>query len=309
MAIDSEKVPQRARGDRSAGSVSTRQSSAVDLAAARRAARERYALIAELMKREAGVQRHFHHKPISGLAFLSQAKILAPEGVTRRQLYVLAHECGHIALHKGTAAAARPTHVQEHEAETYAHRAFARYGLDVPEQSARWARAYVGQWIMKDRAEGIPIDADALAFAMGQRSPFDPLPSVDGHPKDDFSRRIEQFTAKGVRHVARIEAATGSAVAIQPGSVTRMEPLDLMPPNGCGTCLYFEKHSNSSYSRCEAHDGYCESVRKFACRNGESWRPHPSQLRKITAVLDAAQSRPHGFWSRLGHAIIKRIGG
>jgi hypothetical protein len=29
--------------------------------------------------------------------------------------------------------------------------------LEVPEKSAQWARTYVGQWIMKDRAAGISV--------------------------------------------------------------------------------------------------------------------------------------------------------
>ena len=79
---------------------STRGQSAVhDLQGARRTARERYWLTAEALKREAGIRRHYRHKGISGLAWLNDRKILAPEGITRRQLYVIAHECGHIVLH------------------------------------------------------------------------------------------------------------------------------------------------------------------------------------------------------------------
>jgi hypothetical protein len=104
-----------------------------DLQVARRAAKERYRLIAKALKREAGVRRHYTHKSISGLAWIGSGKILAPHGITRRQLYVLAHECGHIVLHSSAATWNKPGHVKEHEAETYAHRAFERYGLEVPE--------------------------------------------------------------------------------------------------------------------------------------------------------------------------------
>ncbi|MFZ0853583.1 MAG: hypothetical protein WAO08_30855, partial [Hyphomicrobiaceae bacterium] len=37
---------------------------------ARRAAKERYQLIAKALKREAGVRRHYTHKSISGLAWI-----------------------------------------------------------------------------------------------------------------------------------------------------------------------------------------------------------------------------------------------
>jgi hypothetical protein len=100
-----------------------------DLQVARRAAKERYRLIAKALKREAGVRRHYTHKSISGLAWIGSGKILAPHGITRRQ----PHECGHIVLHSSAATWNKPGHVKEHEAETYAHRAFERYGLEVPE--------------------------------------------------------------------------------------------------------------------------------------------------------------------------------
>jgi hypothetical protein len=174
-----------------------------DLQEARRAAKERYQLIAKALKREAGVRRHYTHKSISGLAWIDSGKILAPDGITRRQLYVLAHECGHIVLHSSAATWNKPGHIKEHEAETYAHRAFERYGLEVLEKSAQWARAYVGQWIMKDRAAGISVCPMAEAFASGRRTPEEPLPSVDGHPKHDFSKMIAQHTAKSLRVAAR----------------------------------------------------------------------------------------------------------
>ena len=184
-----------------------RKLTGAELQAARAAARERYAAIAEALKLEAGVTRHYEHKEISGLAFTSEGKILAPAGVTRRQLYVLAHECGHMVLHSAPHTRTKPSHVKEHEAETYAHRAFARYGIEVPDASARWARAYVGQWIMKDRAAGVPICRLAEAFAAGERCPLEPLASVDGSPQRDFSRQIERFIARGTRTVARLEQA------------------------------------------------------------------------------------------------------
>jgi hypothetical protein len=51
----------------------------------------------------------------------------------------------------------KPRHVEEHEAESYAHRALAAHGLEVPDASTHGARAYVGQCVEEDRAKGIPI--------------------------------------------------------------------------------------------------------------------------------------------------------
>src|SRR5262249_61795115 len=93
----------------------TRARPIADLQAGRRVARERFQLIAAALKREAGIRQHYTHKSISGLAWIGARKILAPDGITRRQLYVLAHECGHIVLHSSPSTCGKPGHVKEHE--------------------------------------------------------------------------------------------------------------------------------------------------------------------------------------------------
>jgi hypothetical protein len=117
---------------------------------------------------------------MTGRASLATDAIFAPAGTTRRQLYVLAHECGHIALHSARESRRKPRHIEEHEAESYAHRALAAHGLQVPEASTYGARCYVGECIEEDRARGIPICPLAEAFAMGQHSPYASLPTVCG---------------------------------------------------------------------------------------------------------------------------------
>jgi Ni/Co efflux regulator RcnB len=251
--------------------VAGRRLSPLELQAARRVARERYQLIAEALKREAGVRQHYTQKEISGLAWLQERKILAPNGITRRQLYVLAHECGHIVLHSHSSAWSKPGHVKEHEAETYAHRAFERYGLEVPDKSARWARAYVGQWIMKDRAEGISICAMAEAFANGTRAPSDPLPAVDGNPKTDFSKAIERHTGKSLRIAAKQDAVTLDVEA-----TPAAPPVPKGPPNACGTCMYLRR-SDSNYKDHQC-DAYLQDISKARynhrlCNDGFGWRP------------------------------------
>jgi hypothetical protein len=150
-----------------------------ELKVKRQKARDRYAVIAGRLKAAAGVREHIEHKKISGRAWMATGRILAPTGITRRQLYVLAHECGHIVLHSTRRRWNKPNHVIEHEAEVFAHRALRRYGLEVPEKSANWARGYVAQCIRKDRANGKAICSMAEAFANGARSAYAPLPGVD----------------------------------------------------------------------------------------------------------------------------------
>lgn len=295
-------------GDRSTGTVER-------LSAARLVAKERYRVVAEALKREAGVTKHYKFKTLGGLAFTAQNKILAPEGVTRRQLYVLAHECGHIVLHGSASAQAKPGHVKEHEAEVYAHRAFKRYGLDVPDQSAQWARAYVGQWITKDRNNGIAICPMAVAFADWRRGPDEPLPGVDGMPKDDFSKSIDRFVEKGLSVVAKEDRARNIAVSSPPiahtGQIVNVAQAAFMkgPPNACGTCLYFENGGYDTFRTemhdCSAYAMRAQTARKSAhyCGDGQGRRPHPDELRKLQQLVTGP--RP-GFWSRLIGAIINR---
>ena len=292
-----------------------------------RAARQRYSAVADALKREAGIEKHYKHKSMSGLAWIGTGKILAPEGVTRRQLYVLAHECGHIILHRLPSTWAKPSHVKEHEAETYAHRAFRRYDIEIPEKSALWARAYVAQWIRKDQSAGIPICPDALAFADGSRSPYAPLASVDGHPKDDFSKRLDQHLARGLRTIEKQDSANGFDT--KPTSNAEPAIQHREPPNACGTCIYFTKSTIDHLRTCDAYTTLAGAARFSAhlCNDGKGWRADPAEIFKLnprpvqptrpsvfvsqpsatTPLKDLPRKRR--FWARLGDAIIDRVAG
>jgi hypothetical protein len=136
---------------------------------------------AEFDSAEAGVRQFTEHKKMNGQAWMDSGHILAPAGTTRRQLYILALECGHIALHSTPRTGSKPRHIKEHEAESYAHRALTAHGLEVPEQSTCGARWWVAQCVEQDRAKGISICPMAEAFAMGRRSPYaSPTPSGVG---------------------------------------------------------------------------------------------------------------------------------
>ncbi|MDX2257614.1 MAG: hypothetical protein NW205_01730 [Hyphomicrobiaceae bacterium] len=136
--------------------------------------------IARAMKAEAGVTGHevLPDDDFSGLAVLGTNTIHAAQGRNMRQLYTLAHECGHIFLHQSPAARRLATHVMEMEAESYAHQAFREHGMEPPKEASEWGRQYVAHWIARDHAAGIPIDARAVDYALGRRSPFEPLRRV-----------------------------------------------------------------------------------------------------------------------------------
>jgi hypothetical protein len=139
-----------------------------ELQARRREAAERYLEIATALKMEAGVKRHDVCKELRGLAYCDSGVIVAPEGRTRKQLYILAHECAHVALKHGQRRWRRnkPGHVVELEAEHWAHDALRRHGVPVPRAMSRRARNYVSQWIAKDERNGVIVThEEALRFA------------------------------------------------------------------------------------------------------------------------------------------------
>ena len=244
--------------------------------------------------------RHYEHNELSGLAWSSEGHVLAPTGVTRRQLYVLAHECGHIVLHSSPAGQARPGHVKEFEAEVYAHRAFLRYGLKVPSKSSLWARAYVGLWVEKDRVAGKPICHEAIAFASGSRSPHEPLASVDGQPPRDFSKSLERFIKSGTRVALQQEAEMAASEPDQRVSTLRpvqtvyvtaeehrrneRNPDDL--PIACGTCRF------KGIENCKVHLASLYSAWIGDCRRGESWRPRRKFI--LTRIADVIVNRISG---------------
>ena len=132
--------------------------------------------IADAMKREAGVTGHEVNKEdFGGLAYLGTGRIRSPEGRKILQLWTVAHECGHIFLHNSAPGCSLPTHVQEMEAESYAHQCFSEHGMTLPRRLSKWGRSYVGSWIEKDRAAGIRIDPRVEAYDKGRRSPYEPL--------------------------------------------------------------------------------------------------------------------------------------
>jgi hypothetical protein len=95
--------------------------------------------VADAIKAEAGVTHHRIVDPrredgcvIFGLAFPQRKIIHAPEGRTPKDLYLLAHECAHVALRHDHQ---KPRHVREYEAEMWAHVALHRHGVAVPYDS------------------------------------------------------------------------------------------------------------------------------------------------------------------------------
>jgi hypothetical protein len=162
-------APHRAPPNPPAGST---HSPGARLQAAHRIATARYLAIASAIKAEAGVSAHVVRRDLSGVANLSNGWIAAPEGRTRKQLYVLAHECAHVLLHAYGRGKNKPIHVKECEAEMWAHLALHRYGVAIPRTMTATARTYVKRRIVEDRKAGLrDICSFAEAFASGRPLP------------------------------------------------------------------------------------------------------------------------------------------
>jgi hypothetical protein len=145
---------------------------------------ERYLAIAEKMKQEAGVWRH-HPNPNPDPKIPRRAKgsannlgeIWAPKERTLPQLYYVAHEAGHVAhpahyYPSSVGPWARPAlHVIEYEAEQWAHAAFDRHGLKVPDEVSMEARKCVAIYCVRDGLQFAEVEPEIQAFiAMYERT-------------------------------------------------------------------------------------------------------------------------------------------
>lgn len=97
----------------------------------RKAMAERCQRVGKTLLDEAGVQEAEYHTRLGGWAYPDRKSVRIPNPTTRRRVYILAHEAGHVALnHCGV----KPKHRQEYEAERYAHDALRRHGIAVPKK-------------------------------------------------------------------------------------------------------------------------------------------------------------------------------
>jgi len=121
----------------------------------------RCAEAAERMITEAGVKHvTWSDKSLRGRACPEYRSIYVPRPTTRRRLYVIGHECGHVVLgHTGI----KPRHREEYEAERYAQAAMKRQGIPVPRKSVERAKEYVAWKIHQAVRRGAKqIDSEAL---------------------------------------------------------------------------------------------------------------------------------------------------
>lgn len=127
--------------------------------------RQRCLEVASVILQEAGVEIvTFHDKGLHGKAWSDERRIFAPRPTTRRRLYIVAHEAGHVHYQHGRSK--MPIHRIEYEAERYAHDALRRHGIAVSKRSTEQAKRYVAWKINQAIKRGAKhIDRDALRWS------------------------------------------------------------------------------------------------------------------------------------------------
>jgi hypothetical protein len=135
----------------------------VELQAARKAAAERFQAIAMQHVPEGYTVEY--RKSLSGAHYGTRKLIQAPRPVTRKSLYIFLHECAHAALDHSTNGKV-PRHVEEMEAEKWAHEKMRENGVPVPRAMTQRAKKYVARKIHQARRAGAKtINSEAARFA------------------------------------------------------------------------------------------------------------------------------------------------
>ena len=137
----------------------------IDLQQARREAAQRFEAIGMSYLPEGWT--FAYRKSLTGCCYGQRKHIEAPRPVTRKSLYIWLHECAHAHLH---GKRNRPRHVEEYEAEQWAHAKMRESGVPVPKDMTKRAKRYVLHKIDQANARGAAaINYDALKFAMGDK--------------------------------------------------------------------------------------------------------------------------------------------
>lgn len=176
---------------------------ATDLQAARKAAAERFYAVG-MAALPAGWTYKFR-KALSGRAFLESKRIESPKPVTRKSLYIWLHECAHAHLHAGDRIGKAKRHVEEFEAEQWAHAKMREAGIPVPRTMTKRAKAYVARKITQATRRGAKhIDPNARRFAAKPNN---------GEPK--MSTPAAPVTPEVLAVVKRLQRRLNSPVKIR----------------------------------------------------------------------------------------------
>lgn len=114
---------------------------------------ERYAEIGRELVADVGATVLFHRTSLSGRAMVKRKIIAGPwPTTTRRRLYIIAHECGHI-FHDHRRQS--PAYVQEFEAEMYAREALMQFDIEPVEKDIENGDLYIMRKLVQASRRGL----------------------------------------------------------------------------------------------------------------------------------------------------------
>ena len=127
-----------------------------------------------------------YRKSLTGRHYSVRQHIDTPRPVTAKSLYIFLHECAHAHLrHSHNGKTSR--HVEEMEAELWAHAKMAKHGIQVPPKITIRAKRYVARKIVQaERRGGKHFDPRAIEFAgehlAAMRAKYNEVCGYSKHP-------------------------------------------------------------------------------------------------------------------------------
>ena len=109
------------------------------------------------------VKKITYVKGLYGKAWCKEKRLRIPPPTTRKRMYIIAHELGHLALHTKTS---KRQFIKEFEAEQYAHTLMRRFNIKVPRDMTVRAKNYVQYRINLSVKRGLqaPIPSEIRAW-------------------------------------------------------------------------------------------------------------------------------------------------
>ena len=109
------------------------------------------------------VKKITYVKGLYGKAWCKTKRLRIPPPTTRKRMYIIAHELGHLALHTKTS---KRQFIKEFEAEKYAHALMRRFKIRISRAMTKRAKNYVQYRINLSIRRGLkaPIPNEILAW-------------------------------------------------------------------------------------------------------------------------------------------------
>ena len=113
------------------------------------------------------VKKITYTKGLYGRAYTNESRLHIPPPTTRKRMYIIAHELGHLALHSHLKRKrSRRQFIKEFEAEKYAHALMRRFKIRIPRAMTKRAKGYVQYRINLSVKRGLqaPIPSEIRAW-------------------------------------------------------------------------------------------------------------------------------------------------